>query len=185
MASPSIWVTLATATLAAAAAIIASVVTQRMTARRERELRRTEAETKRRHQVEDLQRATLVDLQDSLRELLNETQAVTSIFILERTTRSPVGRPFEGGIGLGEIRKSNGQFMASQARVFTLMSRVQDTEAKTLALKVVELCQVAKNGVGETDDQTALLNPAFNAFVAANRRTGDLILALDEAAKGG
>jgi hypothetical protein len=81
---------IAPAIVSATAVIVARLATQRMTGNRGR----IEAETKRRHQVEDLQHATLVNRQDTLTELLNATQAVTSIVILEKMTTSRMAAPY-------------------------------------------------------------------------------------------
>jgi hypothetical protein len=177
-------IALVTATIAAGAAISASVVTQRMTMGRERELRRIEAEVGRRHKIEDLRRATFIELQNALAAMLDATNEVLALHLavlrpalaaLERNPRDPAK-----DVDIEAIIKPTARFMAAQARIFMLIARISDSEAKTRAYEVCKLAQEAKDATDSTADFPTLVKPVFTAFLKANRRIGDLIDALDD-----
>lgn len=174
-------VTLTTTAITAVTAIGATIITQVLISRREHRTRHLEDQARRVLRVKDLQRQTLVELQDEMCKMIDVVMAIVAHGVVIRSWKGASGRSTIEDLELEDVLKPNVDFISRQARVLTLLSRVDDSEVKRLSL---DLCGVAKNSKSsclDGDDIQALLDPLLKPHLAVNRRIGEVIRLLDQA----
>jgi hypothetical protein len=149
--------------------------------RREREedlrARRSDNEVRYRHRADDYQRQTLVDVQETLGDLLESAFEAAILASIPHIPRKPGDAPDRAE--LIEARKPIARYQGLRAKAFALTARVCDQSARRAAMDALKEAEAARNVVGNLEGLQESSATAFVRFVTFCGRAGELIRAID------
>jgi hypothetical protein len=143
---------------------------QRTTTRREHAAKEREAKEKRANRWDDFQMKTLMDLQDTLKEL---------VVLPGRKLMAGDVASYQGNLKDSIVTLLQPSYDLATARLTALVlsARVPDAQ---LAKLVSELAGIARDAshTSSVEEHQPFMQPLMNTFAAANRRIGELLAAL-------
>jgi hypothetical protein len=180
MAEPSYWPPLIAAAIGGGAVMAAQFIAQRMTAGRERSTRQHEAEARRRLKLEDLQRQTLVEIQDALGRLLESSCEVATYWMLSRGEGDKGTESLAKEMKAPDFIRPLSRYMESRTKAVGLMTRAAEEGVRKATADTLVAADALRYEKGGREDIQTRITAVQSAYLAACKLTGEIIRSLDE-----